>query len=214
MNYLKKTEDYMITFVEEIGKGLYCFNKFVSAVFYETSGIGVVKKGLDAYSAAKIDVVLNDINYEHKKLSKETLKDFYENLTEQNLEYLYSIYEKSRISTYRLHIKILARLSLKLIQNKTLNYYENSLLANINLLTEDDFLVLYEELEQNLGVKENILFKPDKPYELSIISKFINMGILSQSDAMYISQGEISYRVNEYSDELYKILKEIKDASI
>jgi len=209
---LKEIEDKGIELGEDIGREIYCFSKCILVFFYKTTGLENIKKSYDAYSQRKIEITIEDINYEHKKLSKETLKDFYQNLDEQKLEYLYTIYEKSRTSTYRLTMKILARLSLNLIQNKTLNYYESSLLASIHLLTDEDFILLYEELEKNIGSNDNIRFEASKIYQLTIINKFLNIGILSQPDVMFVSQNDVAYRLNNYSKEFYEMLKEIKNS--
>lgn len=210
-------EKYDIVAAAEIGcKELYNFGLFGLNAFYKVSNLESLKQSFDAYSLSRFSQAIEAFQYEHEKIDREKRKEFYEDLkyNEQNLAYLYSMFEKARTSTFLIHMKILARLSSLLIENKKLNYWQSSLLANINSLTEDDFKYLY-------NLQKNKITSPlytNDSCQVSAINKFIQSGILSVNESSKTVIGSpddfnftINFMLNEFSEELFNLLDLIID---
>jgi len=201
-------------------KGIYNFSLFCLKAFYRVSNLEDLKSSYDDYALSRFSQTVEVFQYEHVKIDKNRRKEFYEDLkyNEQNLAYLYSMFEKSRTSTFLIHMKILAKLSGTLIENKSLNYYESALLANISSLNELDFIALQKALEKNreIPITEKCIWRKDDGvslYELIGIKKFINIGIINEDIALYPNNGgemkSVNFIKNEYSDVILNILDEI-----
>lgn len=210
----------IIDAVEDACKEVYNFGLFGLKAFYRVSNLEALKSSYDEYTLAKFAQTVEVFQYEHEKIDKNRRKEFYEDLkyNEQNFAYLYSMFEKSRTSTFLIHMKILAKLSVSLIENKSLNYYESALLVNISSLNEVDFISLHKALKKNreISISERCQWGKDDGaslYELIAIKKFINIGIINEDIALYVNNGGemklVNFIKNEYSYEILNILDEI-----
>ncbi len=217
---MNKIEDLAIEVIEEMSKTVYSIGTFVAKVFYKVYNIEALKNGLDAYMLERFKRRLENFTYEHNKLSDNEKQAFYEDLksNKQNLNYLYEFVEKARTTTFDLHAKILARLSVDLIKNKKLNYYESSLIVNINSLTDNDIMLFYKQLinlkmtpnENNLKVW---LLNFNEFEEEIAIRKFINIGIITEDRSSSLSfdmqKHPFKFYKTDYTDKLLEILDEI-----
>lgn len=202
--------------VEDACKEVYNFGLFGLKAFYKVTNMEALKTSYDEYALSRFSQTVEIFQHEHENIDWERRKEFYEDLkyNEQNLAYLYSMFEKSRSSTFLIHMKILAKLSSSLIENKTLNYFESSLLANINLLNEDDFIIYKKVIKNYINEQDTITYITEKYEEIISLNKFQNIGILSQDgDLTAMGNNENKYgmifRLNKYSQEFYDTLVEI-----
>lgn len=184
---LKPYSELVIDAAEDVCKGGYNVGLFALNVFYRVSNINALKESFDAYQIEKLSQVIEDFQYEHSKINDENKRKFYEDLkyNKQNLEFLFSLFDKSRKSTYRIHMQLLAYLSSSLVDNKELNYHQKTLLANIDILNDEDLIHFYRVLK-NSGIdineaeikKISILF-PVKTYtEHYIFNKLESVGLI------------------------------------
>lgn len=201
---------------EDACKEVYNFGLFGLKAFYKVTNMEALKTSYDEYALSRFAQTVEIFQYEHESIDWEIRKEFYEDLkyNEQNLAYLYSMFERSRSSTFLIHMKILAKLSALLIKNKTLNYFESSLLANINLLNEDDFIIYKKVIKNYINEQDTITYITEKYEEIISLNKFQNIGILSQ-DGNLTAMGNnenkygMIFRLNKYSQEFYDTLVEI-----
>ena len=170
---------------EDAAKVGYSFAVFGLKFFYQVSNLEALKNSYDAYALSRFSQAIEAFQFDHEKLSENEKRDFYDDLkyNEQNLHYLYSLFDKARSSTYLLHMKILARLSANLIKNKTLNYHESTFLANINVLNEEDLDRFYNvlkdvDLEKITMKNEKILFTIDSYTDHYIFEKLKTVGLI------------------------------------
>lgn len=200
---------------DDICREAYNFALFGLKAFYKVSNLEALKQSFDAYSLSKFSQSVEFFQYEHDKIDDKKRKEFYEDLkyNEQNLAYLYSMFEKARTATFSIHMRILARLSALLIENKRLNYYESSLLSNINTLNEEDFRIFKKVVNENITNDSNIEYDSKIYDEISSLYKFQNIGILSHAKgSIVVFSGDkwgITFSLNTYSRELHDILVEI-----
>ena len=75
------------------------------------------------------------------------------------MDYLYEFFEKTRTTTYDIHAKLLAKLSVNLIQNNGLNYFESNLLANIDSFNDVDIKRIYEFLKVHENEKIGVVLE-------------------------------------------------------
>jgi len=191
---------------EDACKEVYNFGLFGLKAFYKVTNMEALKTSYDEYALSRFAQTVEIFQYEHENIDWERRKVFYEDLkyNEQNLAYLYSMFERSRSSTFLIHMKILAKLSALLIKNKTLNYFESSLLANINLLNEDDFIIYKKVIKNYINEQYTITYITEKYEEIISLNKFQNIGILSQ-DGNLTAMGNnknkygMIFRLNKYS---------------
>lgn len=155
----------------------------------------------------RFKIRLNDFIYEEEQLSDTSKKKFYEDIDNKNINIIFDLLEKARTTTYDLHAKILAKLYGRLLQNGKLDYYEHALLANINSLSDLDFMYFHNLIKN----------KPESPlitnddWEYIAINKFIQIGILSKSGLTYLGSDEsgklpIDFQINDFSENLFKTL--------
>lgn len=198
----------------EMGKEFYNFGVFTLNIFFKVTNLEALKESYNAYEISKFSQTIEDFQHEHKKLSKEQLKSFYENLdyNSQNLAYLYSLFDNSRKSTYRLHMKILAYLSAELIKKNDLSFYESRLLINIPVLNEDDFITFYNVLKnrKNEQFKNGVyMYRTNKLNEIISLQKLSEVGMIYQKHSDFIfddRQKRFQYLLTDYSLKLYDIL--------
>lgn len=194
-------------FINELSKEGYSIVKTGVKTFYKVS-TEVATDVIKDYMNTRFEIRLEDFAYEQEQLTKEQKEIFYKNIDEKQLNFLFELLENTRISTYDMHAKILAKLYVKLIINGGFNYYESSLLANIKALTDQDFIYLYELLKDK---SESPLYTNDS-CEVSAINKFIQAGILSVNSHQVIGATEdydysVNFMLNDFSKELLEILK-------
>lgn len=97
-----------------------------------------------------------------------------------------------------------------LIDNRELNYYQAALLANIDTLSQLDFKYFHELLKENNI--DNI--STEDPIKITVIKKFIQIGILSPNETIFIMEGNeqtVHFMMNEFSKELLGLLDLIFD---
>lgn len=203
---LKTMEDIVIFAADDICKGAYNFSRFISMIFFKVSNLEALKEGYNAYVISRVSQTIEDFQHAHERIDDIKKREFYRDLkyNKQNLAYLYSTFDKARTSSFLIHSKILAWLSTYLVENKELNYYQAALLANIDTLSELDFKYFYELLKEN--DTDNISEKD--PVKITVIKKFIQIGILSFNDSIHIGgNGQtVHFEKNEFSKELLEVL--------
>ena len=202
--------------IEEASKFTYSIGKFALTYFYHSSDISNLKKGFDVFLSERFEQRLEEFSIAQKKLSNEQKKEFYNDLkyNKQNINFLFDFVEKSRTTSFEIHVKILAMLSVNFIINKNLNYHEICLISNINSFNEIDFKVLYELFKKNPLPEKAFLdgvFYTNDMKELIAIKKFLNAGILSESKITNLGHVKdkglpVNFTTNEFSRDLYKIL--------
>ncbi|MCG3663019.1 hypothetical protein [Aliarcobacter butzleri] len=196
----------IVDVADDICKESYNFGLFGLKVFYKVSNLEALHQSFNAYAISRFSQTIEVFQHEHEKIDEEKRKEFYKDLkyNEQNLAYLYSMFEKARTSSFLIHSKILAWLSTYLVENKGLNYYQTALLANIDTLNELDFKYFYELLKENNT--DNIC--TENPIKITVIKKFIQIGILSYNESTLIGgNGQtVFFEKNQFSNELIKLL--------
>ena len=133
-------EKYLITFGDELGKESYSIVKAGVNTLFKAKG-ELAAYTIDNYMNTRFNIRIEDFAYEQDKLSENQKKNFYDNITYKQLNYLFELLDKARTSTYDLHSKILSKLYLNLLKNGDLNYIECTLISNIHSLVEFDFLI-------------------------------------------------------------------------
>ena len=155
----------------------------------------------------RFKIRLQDFIYKEERLSDRSKKKFYEDIDNKKINILFDLLEKARTTTYDLHAKILTKLYGRLLQNGKLDYYEHALLANINSLSDLDFIYFYNLVKN----------KPKSPLATSddceyiTINKFIQIGILSKSGFILLggdnnSKQPIDFQINSFSKNLFEML--------
>ncbi len=137
---MNKQEYGIVEVVEDIAKVGYSIIIFASKFFYKVSNIEALKNSMDAFALSRFSQRFEYFTHEHDKLSDDEKEAFYEDLktNKQNINYLYEFVEKTRKSTFDIHAKIYAILSARLVKNKSLTYFENNLLTNMDILNFED----------------------------------------------------------------------------
>ncbi|MFW2609773.1 hypothetical protein [Aliarcobacter butzleri] len=201
----------IVDIADDICKETYNFGLFGLKAFYKVSNLEALHQSFNAYDISRFSQTIEVFQYEHEKIDEEKRKEFYQDLkyNEQNLAYLYSMFEKARTSSFLIHSKILAWLSTYLVENKELNYYQAAFLANIDTLNELDFKYFYELLKEQPEIKR--IFTNDT-ITVTIINKFLQIGVLSKSDKTNLggdgkeNKYSVDFQINEFSKELLEVL--------
>lgn len=215
-----KIEDSAIEVIEEMSKMGYAVGTFAARVFYQVSNVEALKNGLDAFMHERFSQRLEYFIYEHDKIGNKEKESFYEDLkgNKQNLNYLYEFVEKSRTTTFDLHAKILARISVNLVKNKKLGYYESSLISNMNIFNESDFLMFFKmlkNLEKTIDNSNTYYWAIDTNNMEEEISlrKFMSVGIILENTSMGVTTYEkrqpIRFYKSDFTDDLINILNEV-----
>ena len=176
--------------------------------------ISQIKANMTSVYSGYLDEKLNSliIDVLNNQIKEEELNKFIENLHELEKNLLYVVIKKSLDSKDKIVIFILANVLAKKIKNNELNYYEESLVSNIDTLTEFDFKN-YINIIDNLTQKDegfNIKLKTDED-EISML-KFINIGIIKENrENLIVLNKDINILKTSYSDEFYDILKKYYD---
>lgn len=143
----------LVDIAEEIAQEGYNIGLFACKFFYQESKLESLKNCMDDYIVNRFSQRLEYFAYEHSKISDKEKKEFYNDLVtnNKNLNYLYEFIENARRTTYEMQAKFLARLSVELIRNKTLQYQEAELINIVLQLNDMDFL----SIKNNLILPEN-----------------------------------------------------------
>jgi len=187
------------------------FNAIQNGIDLSLGGtISQIKANMASVYSGYLDEKLNSliIDVLNNQIEEEELNAFIENLYGLEKDLLYVVIKKSLDSKDKIVIFILANVLAKKIKNNELNYYEESLVSNIDTLTEFDFKN-YINIIDNLTQEDegfNLKSKTDED-EISML-KFINIGIIKENrENLIIANRDINLLKTSYSDEFYDILK-------
>lgn len=163
------------------------------------------------YLSEKLDSLIKQTI--ENNVQENELKFFIDNITESEKDILYSVIRKTLDSKDRIIIYILANILAKQIKIGKLNYYEDSLLTNIDTFNEADFvnfLKLVDSLEVNDKTKTNSFkITPNCNEEETSLVKFIKLGFFKENQALILTQDQ-TYHVFKikYVDEFYNLIQE------
>lgn len=189
----------LVDVAEDAIKASYSVGVFCAKLFYQVNGLGALGKAMDSFAAERFKQRLEYFVYEHENLSMNEKEDFYNDLksNKQNLNYLYELVEKTRTTTYDIHAKIYAVMSVRLAKNRTLTYFENDLLSNLYLLNEDDILHLafilriidfsasfYKNKDDSFRIQAEV-FKNSRPKERAYLLEHKDIEFLIIEDSHY-----------------------------
>lgn len=169
----------IVSAADDAAKVGYSVGVFATKFFYQVSGIEGLKNSMDSYMISRFSQRLEYFIHEHEKLTDKEKFFFYDELSsnKQNVNYLYEFIEKARTTTHDIHAKLLDRLSVELIKNRGLNYYESNLLSNINQLNDIDLIKFYNELKGKDLISSKInIFNIDNYQDYCIFNKFVQLG--------------------------------------
>ena len=143
----------LIDIVEDMAEESYHIGKFACRFFYRVSNLESLKTSMDEYMINRFSHRLEYFAYEHSKISNQEKEKFYKDLSsnQRNQNYLYEFIESTRTATYELQAKFLARLSVELIRNQTLQYQETELIGIVSQLNDIDFI----SIKNNLVLPKN-----------------------------------------------------------
>lgn len=216
--------EYLTDFADELGKEGYSIVKAGVKTFYKAKG-ELAAYTIDNYMNTRFEIRLKDFTYEQEKLTSKQKENFYKNIDAKQLNFLFELLEKARTSTYDLHAKILARLYGNLVENGKLNYHESTLLANINIMNDEDFSKFYTLLDEffrenctdmdTVLMKEQSLnFKIETYTDLYIYDKLLRVGLIAETSIIdagnLTASGEVKlFYIHNFSKEIYLLLKSI-----
>lgn len=172
------TEIYIQKIAEDAAKEGHSLVKATLNTFFKVYGGDLILSAKDNYYNERFKWRLEDFAFEEYRLNDDDIRNFYENINHQQLNYLFELFEKARISTFDLHAKILSKLYANLLKNGDLSYYESTLLVNIMTLNEDDFKYLYNAIKGK-SINDSDLIETNNDDEFIALRKFIMLGILS-----------------------------------
>lgn len=174
--------DTLIDIVEDIAEEGYHIGKFACKFFYQVSNLEALKNSMDNYMLSRFSQRLKYFVYEHSKISDKVKQEFYKDLTtnSRNLNYLYEFIENTRTTTYELQAKFLARLSVELIQNKTLQYQEVELIGIVSQLNDIDFISIKNNLVLPKNRMESGYFKIEETEDYYTYRKCIKLEIFDE----------------------------------
>ncbi|MGF7403604.1 hypothetical protein [Campylobacter concisus] len=206
-NLLDNIGDYTTEIVELASKESYALIKAAASTLYK-SKVEVVSHFMHSFMDERFKIRLQDFIHEEERSSDRSKKKFYEDIDNNNINILFDLLEKARTTTYDLHAKILAKLYGRLFQNGKLDYYEHALLANINSLSDLDFMYFYNLVKNK--PKSPLMTSDDCEY--IAINKFIQIGILSKSGLTHLGgdgNGKlpIDFQINDFSKNLFETLE-------
>lgn len=211
----------------------YATTKGFLTATYKISGVETFKSGLDTFNYERFLQRMDYLSYNHCKLPKSVLNEFLDTIrtNKQCQNYIYEFAEKLRTTPFELNAQIIARLSVEFIENKTLSYYEGTLLTNIHLFNDLDWNTIYDNLnkifEDELYIQSNgfnpkrYTFKISNHQELITFKKLIQLGLIFQITDLdhsaqmgFKKEDEINYEdncffINEATFPFYKILKDV-----
>lgn len=212
-----KNKYELVDIMNDVAHLGYSCTMFALRTFYGVSNLDALRDGLNEYMIERFSSRLEYFISEHKYLSDEEKKLFYDDLkgNKRNLNYLYEFIEKTRTTTYDLHAKLLARLSVELIYNRQLTYNQSTLLANIDILNEHDIYNIYKFLKEVKASESEVNFKIDTFEMSSTYNKCIQLNIIKPIDAgiLYFKDmpplRDKTCYLTDFSLELHDMLEEI-----
>lgn len=217
---MDRITNYVVDFTEELSKVGYCIVKAGANSLYKAKG-ELAAYTIQNYMNTRFEIRLEDFAYEQDKLSEETKRNFYDNIDHKKLNILYELLEQARLTAYDLHAKILTKLFVNFIKNEELNYYEKTLLTNINIFNEIDFKMYKFVMSHYYNFnnsKEKSIYSCTTAMSgsLNSIQKFLNLGFFTYPEAVIGKVEQNSYTFTDfieskYSRELYILLSEIID---
>ncbi len=196
---------------------------FAYVTIYKGIGAESIIASYDKFMGERFLFRLEEFTRCHSEISDQAKAKFYDNLSnnKQNGNYLYEFIEKARTTTYELHAKLLARLSVELVKNGNLNYYESTLLSNINTLNDLDLIKIHKELKEcNFVNGRPNRFKIQTSQEYSSFQKALQLGIFEKKERTVavlsgerkIPEKEVKtklYKINEFTEKFFRMLDEI-----
>lgn len=214
--------EYLTDFVNELGKEGYSIVKAGVNTFYKANA-ELAEYTINNYMNTRFELRLEDFAFEQDNLTREQKEYFYKNINAKQLNFLFELLEKARTSTYDLHAKILAKLYGNLLYRGDLNYHEKTLLSNIDILNDDDFIKFYTVLK-NIDINEAQIKKIKFHYPINsytdhyIFQNLIRVGLIIDSED--IDGGTISgnnefqlvdkyFYIHDFTKELFLCLKDI-----
>ncbi|RXJ99510.1 hypothetical protein CRU98_05645 [Arcobacter sp. CECT 8986] len=223
---MSETKYDIIDAAEDAAKVGYSVGVFACKFFYQVSNVEALKNGMDAYMLSRFSQRLEYFTHEHSKLKDEQKKSFYDDLSSntQNLNYLYDFIEKSRTTVNDLHAKLLARLSVELVKNKKLDYYEMTLLSNIHMLNDLDLIKIHKELSKvNFSSEGSKIFEVNTFEDYCTFNKCNQLGFfeyrVKNSNSVMIGGNPIvkhersisnkKFKINDFTKRLFEMLDEI-----
>lgn len=206
-NLLDNIGDYTTEIVELASKEGYALIKAAASTLYK-SKVEVASHFMHRFMEERFKIRLQDFIYEEERLSDRSKKKFYEDIDNEKINIIFDLLEKARTTTYDLHAKILAKLYSRLFQNGKLDYYEHALLANINSLSDLDFMYFHNLVKNK--PKSPLMTSDDCEY--IAINKFIQIGILSKSGLTHLGGDEngklpIDFQINDFTKNLFETLE-------
>ena len=116
-------------------------------------------------------------------LTKEQRNIFYKSLKSdpQNRNYFYEFFEKERSTMYDMHSALLFRILVDFAKSRELTYFESNLLANINLLNDEDIRRIYYFLSKNRAISsldESVRFDIESYEDIQTFNKCLQLGIV------------------------------------
>jgi len=172
----------LIDIAEEITLESYNIGLFACKFFYKVSNLESLKNCMDDYVANRFSQRLEYFAYEHSKISDKEKKEFYDDLVtnNRNLNHLYEFIENARTTTYELQAKFLARLSVELMRNKTLQYQEAELINIVSHLNDIDFLSIKNNLILPKDTTESGYFKISETEDYFTYRKCLKLQIFDK----------------------------------
>ncbi len=126
-----------------------------------------IRKYLDRY---------DDLTKEQRNIFNKSLKS-----DPQNRNYFYEFFEKARSTMYDMHSALLFRILVDFAKNRELTYFESNLLANINLLNDEDIRRIYYFLSKNRAITsldESVRFDIESYEDIQTFNKCLQLGIV------------------------------------
>lgn len=187
--------NYLEIFVEELSKEGYSIVKAGVNTLLKNS-VDTLLIASNSYINTRFEIRLEYFIHEQEQLTDEAKKDFYENINHTKLSYLFELLEKTRISTYDLHAKILANFYSNLLKNGDLNYHEKTFLSNIDILNDEDLIHFHKIMKNNIDdisesemEKLKISFPINTYTEYYIFEKLVRAGLMVE----YSSSGGMNF---------------------
>lgn len=215
MNYINntnQTSNYIVDFAEELSKEGYSIVKAGVNTFFKSKG-ELVSYGIDTYMRIRFEIRLRDFTYEQEKLTKEERESFYKSIDNKKLNYLFELLNKTRISAFDLHAKILSKLYANLVKNQGLKYFEKVLLSNIESFTDEDFMIYKKVIKLFIEDEEKEYYTSENYEEIASLYKFQNLGIIGLDGNLHAfgnnDKYSITLKLNDYSKEFYTILEKV-----
>ena len=214
-----KDAGYVVDVAEDASSFAYAMGVAGARLFYQVSQVDALKNSMDVHTVERFAQRLEYFTHEHENISSEVKQDFYDDLktNKLNMDYLHLFFEKTRTSIYEFKSIILAKISVNLIKNKELTYFESNLVVNIDILNDEDIKVFYRFMESiiNGPSNERYPFRIDTFEKESTYQKCITLGLIMAVDNPIIDSVErpilnsrLVYRT-DFGVEFHEILDDI-----